>query len=587
MVRAGIFIGVDKTGNLQPLKDAASGAQKMHQWAIKQGMSDKTHAKLITDADGKKVRPDEIYDAIVPLVGGAGIDQLIIYFAGHGININRGEQWLLSDAPVNASAAVNVAGSVELARYCGIQHVVIISDACRVAPEGIQAQNVRGTDIFPNDGNGDRSKPVDQFFACFLGKTAAELKVASAAAENYRALYTDALLDGLNPIQTNALYSGGEPGDEWRYVWPRELERYLETEIPQRVKKLKLQNSVNQNPDAIITSDKRWLARFNMGSVTAQEPVSTPPRPTSGPALLGNVAKNLVRSAAIGKIAFDTDIERAKSAGSDNIRQLANATEKLAASFGPKHFETQCGIKLRGARIIDVFAPRAKVEVIRDAVDLVRIDPLEGLAASVLLRFKGAFGTVIPVISGFLAAVTIEDGEVVDVAYEPSDNTWRWPMYQDRAADIRSLRAVAAASSRQGRFRLERADGMEIARRMQWAKGVDPTLAIYAAYAYHDLQDLDRLREMSKYLRGDVGATFFDLELLGRRIVGAEIRPDSGIVPFTPLLSQGWALLSANRVRLHPALDGIQRNLRDSLWSAFDDAGLEKLVTAMKTMEVR
>src|SRR6185369_10347932 len=116
MIRAGVFVGVDKTGNLQKLKDAAAGAKRMHEWALKQGMVATAQAKLITDADGTKVTPDLVYDAIKEILDGAGVDQLVLYFAGHGVNINRGEHWLLSDAPVKTSAAINVSGSVELAR---------------------------------------------------------------------------------------------------------------------------------------------------------------------------------------------------------------------------------------------------------------------------------------------------------------------------------------------------------------------------------------------------------------------------------------------------------------------------------------
>src|SRR6185369_9246736 len=111
MIRAGVFIGVDKTGNLTKLRDAASGAQRMHQWALSQGIPDATHAKLITDSGGTKVTSDMVYDAIKELIDGPGVDQLIVYFAGHGVNINRGEHWLLTDAPVKTSAAVNVSGS--------------------------------------------------------------------------------------------------------------------------------------------------------------------------------------------------------------------------------------------------------------------------------------------------------------------------------------------------------------------------------------------------------------------------------------------------------------------------------------------
>ena len=99
MIPAGIFIGVDRTGTLQRLNDAAAGAKRMYEWALKQGMTDETHAKLITDAGGTKVHADMIYEWVARIVGGPGVDQLVVYFAGHGVNINRGEQWLLTDAP--------------------------------------------------------------------------------------------------------------------------------------------------------------------------------------------------------------------------------------------------------------------------------------------------------------------------------------------------------------------------------------------------------------------------------------------------------------------------------------------------------
>jgi hypothetical protein len=122
---------------------------------------------------------------------------------------------------------------------------------------------------------------------------------------------------------------------------------------------------------------------------------------------------------------------------------------------------------------------------------------------------------------------------------------------------------------------------------MQYAKGIDPTLAVYAAYAYHDVQLVDRIRGMSGYLAADVGLTFFDLELLGRRLVGKSIDRSQLIVPFVPLLSQGWSLLRANRVKLHPALDGIEESMRDSLWTQFDKRGVQKLERAMLSKEVR
>ena len=263
MRRAGVFIGVDRTGQLQTLNDAAAGAERMHQWALGQGMSDGTQAILLTDRGGKKVTPDMIFDAIKSVIDGPGVDQLLVYFAGHGVNINRSEHWLLSDAPVRTSAAVNVAGSVDLARYCGIPYVVFVSDACRSAPEGIQAQNVRGVDVFPNDGASDRAQPVDQFFACRLGKTAAEIRDPAEAASGFSALYTAAFLDAVSGQAPSLLDAGKEAGDTARYVLPARLRDYLDTEMPRRIVASRLVGRVNQSPDAIVLAHANWLSKVD------------------------------------------------------------------------------------------------------------------------------------------------------------------------------------------------------------------------------------------------------------------------------------------------------------------------------------
>jgi hypothetical protein len=64
MVRAGVFIGVDKSGDLQKLNDATAGATRMHEWALEQGMAEKTYAKLLTDVEGETLMPDDSTDAV-------------------------------------------------------------------------------------------------------------------------------------------------------------------------------------------------------------------------------------------------------------------------------------------------------------------------------------------------------------------------------------------------------------------------------------------------------------------------------------------------------------------------------------------
>jgi hypothetical protein len=590
MIRAGVFIGVDKTGGLQRLHDAAAGAERMYRWALGQGMAERTHAKLVTDADGRRVTPDGIYDAIKEILDGPGVDQLIVYFAGHGVNINRSEHWLLTEAPARTSAAVNVSGSVELARYCGIRHVVIMSDACRVAPEGIQAQNVRGIDIFPNEGAADRAQPVDQFFACVLGRTAAEIRDPAVAAGTFSALYTEVLLDALRGTDTEVL-EPPTPADEGaHYVKPVRLKEYLEAEVPRRVQALNLQHKVNQAPDAIVTAHPYWISRVTTVEASSRPAPAVRRAGRSGVAdTADGTIRRIIHAAAEGGRGsrLDREISRVSDSKFEAARRLAEAIEHVAAPFAPDRFETGCGIKVRGARIVEHFAPHARAAALGSSGDLLQVDGVARGAASVLLKFAGDFGTVIPAIPGFVAGLTIEDGSLIDVAYEPSANTPRWGLYKNRASEARTVRAVAAAASQDGRFHLEKDDAVSIGQQMRYEKGVDLTLALYTAYAYNDTQDTARIEQMADDLVGDVGFLPFDVALLARRLAGRRLDTDSGVVPFVPLLARGWALLGANRVRLHPSLDGIERSIRDSQWSLFDGGGLESLRRALASGEVR
>lgn len=586
MSRAGVFIGVDRTGHLQELTDASAGARRMFDWAVSQGMAANQQARLITDEGGQKVTPDRIADAIAELLK-LGLDQLIVYFAGHGVNISRTEHWLLSDAPSKPYAAVNVTGSVELARYCGARHVAIFSDACRVAPQGIQAQGVRGVEVFPNEPTGERSRPVDVFYACLLGKTAAEIPDAALAAGHYKALYTTVLLEALGGKLADVLERDAQAEDGSRIVRPTRLEAYLEAELPRRIRDGGLLGKVNQSPDAVlIASDLTWISRVPAPDDAAPPATRSASLPVPDP--LRAATRRIVRSAAQGDtVMMRAAIDGARSAATRNI---VDAADQVLAPFGPDHMETECGIKVRGASVVAAECAFADAVILGqrpgDAGSVVRVNMHGSKAASVLLRFDSGLCTVIPALQGYLAALTFNEGDLVDVAYEPSSNSHRVAEYAGRVDEIRLLRSVAAAASREGRFRLDAADADGLARRMQLLKGVDPTLAIYAAYAYHDLQAVERLQLMYDFMRDDLQAALFDVALLARRLLDQTVGLSSGVVPFAPLLSQGWSLLRANRVTLPHGLDELHATLQDSLWSLYDDRGAGIISRALRTQEL-
>jgi hypothetical protein len=666
MQRAAILIGVSRTGGLQKLQAVESGVGAMEKWARAQSMD----VTVLTDKEGP-VDPQQIRRAIKKHVDAANLDQLLIYFAGHGVNIRYGEYWLLSDAPEDTQAAVNVEGSVVLARQCGIPHVVLVSDACRTAADGIQAQNVTGSEIFPNTGGNGVEKPVDLFFACSLGKPALEIRDAAATAKAFKAIYTDELFASLAGERAALLESIQAGGKDFRIVRPRPLKRHLQTALVQLLTEANVPLGTNQTPDARITSDDDvWLARHDVapapvaaGAPPAAPPAAPEPQPAAPPAVppspraapptrggarraitrpppapaaapapagaeaaappqppaeespnLFNVSRTLLRDvfagrttlppvpdvapSAMGPVATGAPARtrsvqpaapRAARVSHDPAEAalLVSSYARGAADFGPKHFESRCGLKVRGARVATVYSTNSAPKILDPQDTIIRVESIAGPAANVVITLTNGTGVIIPAIPEFIAALTFEGGELEDVSYEPSDNSWRWQEMQSRAAELRQLRALIASSAKLGVFRLEREDAPELARRMQYAKGIDPTMALYAAYAYHDQQKRQRIEEMQSYLRGDLNLRFFDIALLARGLADKQAGADRDVFPFFPLLSQGWALLSANRVKLPPKLTGLERHLVPSLWTQFDARGIEMIRAAMQAQEVR
>ena len=198
MSRAAVLIGVNRTGKLPKLADAVEGARRMETWALAPPQAMKRENVLLFTDERAPISIGEIRRAIRDLVESGTIEQLIVYFAGHGVNIRYNEYWLLSEAPVDTSAAVNVDGSVALARYCGIPHVVFISDACRTAAEGVQALGITGGEIFPNDPVPGPEGSVDIFFGTTLGRPALEVKDPGDSSGAFEAIYTSTL----RPVQS-------------------------------------------------------------------------------------------------------------------------------------------------------------------------------------------------------------------------------------------------------------------------------------------------------------------------------------------------------------------------------------------------
>ena len=211
--------------------------------------------------------------------------------------------------------------------------------------------------------------------------------------------------------------------------------------------------------------------------------------------------------------------------------------------------------------------------------------------ATGIVVFSDGRGALIPAIPGFIASLTYEqdeDGELANITYEPSDNTANWAALQAELPTLRELRGVIAAATRLGVFRPDDAeDQVRLIDRLRRAKGLDPSMALYAAYALHALAQRDAIAQMQRDLKMGIGLTLFDVAMLASAGRQQKAHVDADVFPAVPLLSQGWALLDAFAVALPPSLEGkLFQHLESSLWTLFKPEGVQLIQSAITTGEI-
>jgi hypothetical protein len=586
MQRAAILIGVSKTEGLPELQAVEAGIAQMLAWAAAQHI-DGDRLVVLTDKRDK-VRAHQVADAVDRLVKRRDLDQLIVYFSGHGL-YNRGDIWLLSDAPRLAGEAINVEGSIQAARTCGVTHVVIISDACRTAPEGIQALNIQGIEIFPNEPVDGKERPVDVYFACARGKPALEVRDAAEAAR-FSGIYTEVLAECLLGKHPDALELSEEDGVEVAKVlaWP--LADKLLAEVPMRLKaRLGRNPTVNQTPVARITSRAAWVSRLSGArpQLQTQEEVEVLGGAAGVHLNAVDAADQLLRAVFYGHAdLLDSgllgDGDAAQDAGGGVLLSTA-----IDLSTPPRPLTTpiRCGFRLRGARVHALHGGAARCTIADANARVVEAEPASGPVVA-LLELDDGGSVLLPAIPGFIAELRFKDGELAHLAWEPVA-----PVPADapgdeyasqRSAARAALGSVAAAAGlgvlRPGGvsdFYLYRA-----LRGRHWP--LDLSLALYAAYAWHDAGRRSRIGWLRDTLRKEIGFTFYDLALLGGRGSLQRARGMGEVLPAVPLLSRGWSLLKVFGADLPPLLEELQACLRPSVWTLFNSAGTNTLVKAIE-----
>lgn len=224
------YVGGHRVPGLGKLKAAIDCAKDVENW-----LAPEFDIELLTDADGD-VTVHNIKSAMRRFFGGPNEQtyqryrMLVLYFAGHGVDVNRSDHWVLNLAGEDTGESINVKETRDAARRCGIPNVVILSDACRqdnALPRALMA--LTGTQVLPlKDPDGQRDTKVDIMRAARIGREAWEMKSGTGRGFS---IFSRALIQATRSPKPAWISEVPRPPEPVRCVTNRTLNRHLQTEV--------------------------------------------------------------------------------------------------------------------------------------------------------------------------------------------------------------------------------------------------------------------------------------------------------------------------------------------------------------------
>lgn len=189
------------------------------------------------------------------------------------------------------------------------------------------------------------------------------------------------------------------------------------------------------------------------------------------------------------------------------------------------------------------------------------------------MQFRSGTGTLLAILPGFVGVVLVAENRVLNVNYLPALATAR---FQAQAVEREKLKALAAVHARYGDFNLLAPPAVPLATWLHGSHGFDPTLGLYAAYGYAQRGQVAEVARLQRWLAEDHALPrLFDIELLAARYQETtHAAAPSLLVPFTPLLAQGWALLTPDNPLHLPLHELLQAHLLPALWTTYTAEGV-------------
>lgn len=606
-----IAVGVDNPGVLSRLNGAAAGAIKVAEWLEKQKhLGVAVVSEVLTDTGDDKVSARNVRDAATRIMQGPALHLLIVYLAGHGFVRSGGSEYVLLSEFPEYQEAIDVAATARNAKRVGVPHVVVITDACRSSADAFgPVGEINGSPVFKSGPvQGTMAGKVDVFFATEPSQTAKEYK-----GEGF---FTKILLDALEyaPAEVREAWPGGqEVIPAWR------MEHYLETVVPARA--FAHNPSFEQIPDFQVTSREPMFLAY-----VPQDNSNEGPAFMESPRVLRKNTRvfgiNIKRSSANS----DSKLRITPESRRQALEQVVTLM-KSSGDLVPPNVLSDAGLleRVKSYRGVDVarllHGSRTGYSFFGVQVDSVTLDPMlkaeintsdggsvdlrlsgnlsEAKSASVIVRLGNGTTCILPFLAGYVGAVDLRTDHISSIAFATNiRDTKRFGLFDQDEAKVRQQKEIASALASTGQlWRLAGEDAASYAAFVRKNKQLDPSLGIYASYAYALAGRDDDARSVYDWFVGYqqppfqdqlIAPIIFDVGMLGGAFIERLPAQQYPLAPFCPMMGIGWSLLeSCGAGDLHPALAQAGRVRLSSEWTLFPTDKVQPLFDAFERGELR
>lgn len=560
MIKHAILIGVNGIPGLKHLSSPSSYAIKMKHWAQGQGYI--TH--LFVDEPGDesisgRCRRSEILDVAMEIVD-QGCDQLLIYFAGHGVERTAGDDvWLLPGYVNDTGDCISILASQQLAYRSGIQHVIFISDACRSPSNHRSIRPISPNPLLPNRNNNSYRTVVDIFYSTWPGEMSVDIRNSETG--NYQSTYSDSLLECLHGSVPEVVKEIVNITPGFPAVLSHELNNYLKDEVPNRLRRAgeRLQYPMG----TVSSSDPLFLSRFGTENFNDTE---------TG---LSTIVEHNHQDIDPKKIDEKLDSYLNLKGGNTKLefkKVIAEFKRNYEFFTSPLILNREfTGLYITGLSNPVVYSGRER-DWHSERKDFSLPQNLEYNEEDYGERREYFVGNSradrfypIKIIPGNLTQVVFERGQLLSVNYFPT-NGYRREEAHHWAAEVADRKAHIIMAAKRGMFQ----GTHEIGDYLRKYKHLDPTLGLFAAYAYFQKGNFSGVESLYRIMSDDRQSILNDFNLLMSLSLKLPnfLRQDYISMP---LLTQGWSYL--NLLKYNP-YRFLSKQLQPGLWTSFNREGM-------------